>query len=57
MPPQSIRRLSEVLTPTMVAAYARGIDGNYEEASCGFIVPDDWPERSLAYAASPLTTI
>ncbi|HEV3428908.1 MAG TPA: DUF1853 family protein [Paraburkholderia sp.] len=36
--------------PTMVAAFIDDGAGGYVERSRGFIVPDDWPARALAYA-------
>ncbi|HEY3600142.1 MAG TPA: DUF1853 family protein [Paraburkholderia sp.] len=36
--------------PTMVAAFAAEGDGQWRERSRGFVVPDDWPERALAFA-------
>ncbi|WP_250439598.1 DUF1853 family protein [Caballeronia sp. AZ1_KS37] len=45
-------RLEGTIAPTMVAAYARDEAGNFVEESRGFIVPDDWPERARAFAAS-----
>jgi hypothetical protein len=35
-----------------VAAYVRRKDGSWIEQSCGFIVPDDWPDRAGVYAQS-----
>lgn len=45
--------LTAVSSPTMVAAYVRDGAG-WREESRGFIVPDDWPERARAFAASPV---
>jgi hypothetical protein len=36
--------------PTMVAAFAHGKTGRWQERSRGFIVPDDWPGRGQAFA-------
>ncbi|WP_321814482.1 MULTISPECIES: DUF1853 family protein [unclassified Paraburkholderia] len=38
--------------PVMVVAFTADGAGGYVEHSRGFIVPDDWPERALAYARS-----
>ncbi|SAK66942.1 hypothetical protein AWB80_03228 [Caballeronia pedi] len=45
-------RLETTASPTMIAAYLRDDAGNWTEESRGFIVPDDWPERARAFAAS-----
>ncbi|BCQ22994.1 DUF1853 family protein [Caballeronia sp. NK8] len=45
-------RLETTVAPTMIAAYLRDEAGNWTEESRGFIVPDDWPERARAFAAS-----
>lgn len=45
-------RLENTVAPTMIAAYARDEAGVWIEESRGFIVPDDWPERARAFAAS-----
>ena len=45
-------RLTAAASPTMVAAYVRDGAGHWTEQSRGFIVPDDWPERARAFAAS-----
>ncbi|SAK64489.1 hypothetical protein AWB77_02386 [Caballeronia fortuita] len=45
-------RLENTLAPTMIAAYARDEAGSWIEQSRGFIVPDDWPARARAFAAS-----
>lgn len=38
--------------PSLVAALTRGDDGTWHETARGFIVPDDWPQRAAAFAAS-----
>ncbi len=48
-------RLNETAVPTMIAAYARNDEGAWFEETRGFIVPDDWPERTQAFAV--VTTI
>ncbi|BAN22915.1 DUF1853 family protein [Caballeronia insecticola] len=45
-------RLEAAAAPTMIAAYVRDEAGGWVEESRGFIVPDDWPERARAFAAS-----
>lgn len=47
-------RLRQTPSLTMIAAYTRDEAGNWLEESRGFIVPDDWPERARAFAASAL---
>jgi hypothetical protein len=47
-------RLAAIAAPTMVAAYVRDGRTGWTEESRGFIVPDDWPERARAFAASGL---
>ncbi|MDR5811544.1 DUF1853 family protein [Caballeronia sp. LZ019] len=47
-------RLQAADAPTMVASYIRDGAGGWTEESRGFIVPDDWPERARAFAASAL---
>jgi hypothetical protein len=47
-------RLAAIVAPTMVAAYVRDGATGWAEESRGFIVPDDWPERARAFAASGL---
>ncbi|WP_248322081.1 DUF1853 family protein [Caballeronia sp. Sq4a] len=47
-------RLAAIAAPTMVAAYVRDGRTGWAEESRGFIVPDDWPERARAFAASGL---
>ncbi|SAK66904.1 hypothetical protein AWB79_03346 [Caballeronia hypogeia] len=50
---ESIRTsLAATVAPTMIAVYARDETGEWLEESRGFIVPDDWPERARAFAAS-----
>ncbi|KDR32720.1 DUF1853 family protein [Caballeronia grimmiae] len=46
--------LQAAVAPTMVASYVRDGAGGWTEESRGFIVPDDWPERARAFAASAL---
>ena len=52
-PPTAPHRLSTQLArcrePVMIAAFATDDDG-YRELSRGFVVPDDWPARALAFA-------
>jgi hypothetical protein len=44
-------RLAQQSGPTMVAAFARERDGaDWHERSRGFVVPNDWPPRALAFA-------
>ncbi|SAK79884.1 hypothetical protein AWB78_03764 [Caballeronia calidae] len=45
-------RLEGTVAPTMIAAYLRDEAGGWIEESRGFIVPDDWPEKARAFAAS-----
>ncbi|SAL64548.1 hypothetical protein AWB71_03759 [Caballeronia peredens] len=45
-------RLEGAPAPTMIAAYVRDEPGGWIEESRGFIVPDDWPGRARAFAAS-----
>lgn len=47
-------RLQAATSPTMVASYVPDGAGGWMEESRGFIVPDDWPERARAFAASTL---
>jgi uncharacterized protein len=47
-------RLQQTPSPTMIAAYMRDESGGWLEDARGFIVPDDWPERARAFAASAL---
>jgi hypothetical protein len=44
--------IRQLPSPVMVAAYVRRKDGSWIEQSCGFIVPDDWPDRAGVYAQS-----
>jgi hypothetical protein len=45
--------VTELSSPIMVARY--GIQGKvWQERSRGFIVPDEWPERAMAFARSRL---
>ncbi|WP_063533268.1 DUF1853 family protein [Burkholderia sp. MSMB1589WGS] len=37
--------------PSLVAALARDADAVWRETARGFIVPDDWPQRAIAFAA------
>ncbi|AHI65917.1 DUF1853 family protein [Burkholderia thailandensis] len=37
--------------PSLVAALVRDADSVWRETSRGFIVPDDWPQRAIAFAA------
>ncbi|HTH59217.1 MAG TPA: DUF1853 family protein [Paraburkholderia sp.] len=54
-PPTTPQRLAERIVrsnePVMVAAFpAHAESGGYREQSRGFVVPDDWPARALAFA-------
>jgi hypothetical protein len=46
------RQLARQSGPTMVAAFVRDGGANGCERSRGFVVPDDWPERALAFSQS-----
>ncbi|MGV2287494.1 DUF1853 family protein [Trinickia sp. YCB016] len=43
-------QLAQQSGPTMVAAFARDGGAHWFERSRGFVVPNDWPERALAFA-------
>ncbi|HLX02359.1 MAG TPA: DUF1853 family protein [Trinickia sp.] len=43
-------QLAQQSGPTMVAAFARDGGACWFECSRGFVVPNDWPERALAFA-------
>jgi hypothetical protein len=51
-------QIRNLRAPLMVAAYVSGKDGSWLQQSCGFVVPDDWPDLARAYAqtARPTTT-
>lgn len=44
--------LAERQTPTLIGVYRPSDDGAWCETARGFVVPDDWPERAVAFAAS-----
>jgi uncharacterized protein len=43
-------QLAQQSGPAMVAAFARDGGAHWFECSRGFVVPDDWPARALAFA-------
>jgi hypothetical protein len=47
-------RLRGTTSPTMVAAYVREESGGWVEASRGFVVPDDWPQRAREFALADM---
>lgn len=38
--------------PALIGVYRRADDGAWRETARGFVVPDDWPARAAAFAAS-----
>jgi hypothetical protein len=44
------KQLAQQSGPTMVAAFVRERDAYWGERSRGFVVPNDWPERAMAFA-------